>query len=118
MLMKTKLIFLSIAAANQAMDDNWSTSPFNLRSGNRFHFMTPVRAETRVIDAISSRDLVNFGSALHSLQDTFSHFLKGYTWQHVSAGNSPDDFQMCPNREDVIQATLDSLRALCAMLGR
>ena len=67
-----------IAEANQRMEVDWETHPFNTRTGTWRHFRN---REAIVIDlrsAVVACDLVAFGQHLHSYQDSFSH--AGFSW--------------------------------------
>lgn len=69
-----------IANANQGLDDNIISGPFNPFGGTQLHFMSPENARAEVEKAIQSCDINSVGQSLHMLQDTYSHYRQGYRW--------------------------------------
>ncbi|MDD2737015.1 MAG: RHS repeat-associated core domain-containing protein, partial [Desulfuromonadaceae bacterium] len=89
----------SIAAANQSVDDDWISNPFNYPGGTKLHFMTQISARELIRNAIDSGNLGAFGVALHIFQDTSSH--AGFSWKtgHIFAGTTPDNFSYDDSRD-------------------
>jgi len=80
------------------LDNQWWTQPVG--PGVGLHFMSPDKAMARVQLAIRSGDVNRFQEAMHSLQDTFSHYNKGYRtigngdlghWHAPDKGHEPDN---------------------------
>jgi RHS repeat-associated protein len=63
-----------IAAANQGVDDNWSTGPFWLPWARRdYHFTSPEQRDELWGSFLSSGSPRDLGSFLHAHQDSYSH---------------------------------------------
>ena len=75
-----------------AEDYGW-TSPFNPFGGIQRHFKNISESMPLVDSAISQCDPEAFQSAMHQVQDYYSHYGKGYRWWlggHWYAGTQPD----------------------------
>ena len=69
---------IAIGEANQRMDVDWETHPFNTRTGTWRHFRNREAIVVDLRSAVVACDLVAFGQHLHSYQDSFSH--AGFSW--------------------------------------
>jgi RHS repeat-associated protein len=70
---------LVIAYSNQYTDANPDTSPWNKNSGWK-HFANTDVAKSWIKDSIKEKNLDKFGESLHYFQDTYSHYMNGYSW--------------------------------------
>ncbi|HJQ97480.1 MAG TPA: RHS repeat-associated core domain-containing protein [Candidatus Polarisedimenticolaceae bacterium] len=106
----------AIANANQGMDDDPVTQPFNWPSGTKLHFRRRTDVLSDIRDDIGSGDLYAFGRHLHSFQDSFAH--EGFNWWsfgHVYRGHAPDQYDPGSARDSAMQnATRSLLRAYYA----
>lgn len=91
-----------IASANQGTDTNWATSPANTSSeidgvtpSEYYHFQSRNEAENRLQSAISTGNWNDFGVALHTFQDYFSHVGSGFSFPAGEAGIT-DLLNKCP----------------------
>ena len=89
-----------IAAADQGVDDDETTSPFaSVDARRNFHFTTPERRECMLQAANDANDLLLFGQYLHAEQDSYSHQHGqmdrdgdpyGARFGHLFSGHAPD----------------------------
>ena len=111
-----------IAAADQALDDQWLTGPFlNATARRRFHFATPERREDMLQQAMDAQDLEMFGRYLHAEQDSYAHQRGlmdrdgepyGPVFGHVFAGFEPDRTDARPELADrMAERTYQQLRS-------
>lgn len=66
-----------IAMADQNVDENFWTSPFNPLGGTIFHFQSSKCAAIGLEQSLASGNINEFGKFLHVMQDTYSH--KGWS---------------------------------------
>jgi RHS repeat-associated protein len=79
-----------IAKADQDIDDDPQTDPWDRRRRELWHFPTEARVNDVQNIALHSCDLTNLGRALHVLQDSFSH--AGYpAWRGHFPLTTPDN---------------------------
>ena len=84
-------------------DHDFWDSPYN-PLGIGKHFQSTEKAQKRVNDAIASCDKDDYENAMHSLQDSYSHYNAGYRWYpfhgwhprhwlpgHAGGGTEPDN---------------------------
>ena len=103
----------TIASANQGLDDNFLTGPFNVFGGTQLHFMSPEKAKRVIIQSIQTNNLKDFGKSLHKLQDTYSHYKQGYRWYsggHIKYGHNPDTSYVNTNTQDMTYESLNYLK--------
>ena len=67
-----------IATANQAMDEDPETEPFNTQTGTWRHFRSQDAVERDLSLAVLTCNPKLLGQSLHSYQDTYSH--AGFSW--------------------------------------
>lgn len=93
-----------VARANQGMDDNWRTMPWNPFTGTPLHFRDRGDIARELWDSIADCDFEAFGRALHSWQDSYSHApfrsVFGHFWT-----SEPDDYDPTSGREINMEAT-------------
>jgi RHS repeat-associated protein len=89
----TQFFAYVIANANQGTDTNLATSPVNTLSeidgvtpSEYYHFQSRGEAEDRLRSAISVGNWNDFGVALHTFQDYFSHVGSGFSFPTGEAG--------------------------------
>ena len=80
----------AIAAYNNLIDERYLVRYYDDRAN--WHFVTHERVAALLSNALSTCDIETLGSALHLLQDYYSHTLQGYKprWGHISTGGKPD----------------------------
>jgi len=100
----------TIAFFDQYVDDNPATLPNNLSGSeeisqtvknynegitNYYHFASRINALGRIVNALGTGDLSEFGTALHTFQDTYSH--AGLTpITHAEQWHDPDMTELNP----------------------
>jgi hypothetical protein len=97
-----------IAAADQGIDDNSDTGPYDKDGGPEYHFSSHNVALSKMNSACNVDDL---GEALHRLQDSYSH--AGYTWAsggHIRDGVKPDIYDSSSVRDRAMRS--ETLRML------
>lgn len=100
-------VAFQIATANQGVDDNIFTSPFNPFGGTQLHFQTSKYAALGLQQALDSGDINLFGKFLHIMQDTYSH--KGFSapFGHImsnlgtSVSAAETDVYSCTSPRDI-----------------
>jgi RHS repeat-associated protein len=100
-----------IAAADQGIDDNSDTGPFDKDGGPEYHFSSHTMALSKLNGVLSPEEL---GQALHRLQDSYSH--AGYSWEtggHIRDGVRPDKYDPCSERDRAMRS--ETLRKLMAV---
>ena len=70
---------LEIAYQDQYTDINTETSPWNEDNGWK-HFANTDVAEGWVKNSIKEKNIDSFGQSLHYYQDSYSHYMNGYSW--------------------------------------
>jgi RHS repeat-associated protein len=109
----------TIAAANQAVDDDRSTGAFAGRSARQnYHFTSESRRKVLWESFASSKSADDLGVYLHSLQDSYSHAEFGASVGHLFAGHAPDKTYNDPSRADeMAAATYTRIAAAAEALG-
>ena len=117
----------TIAFYDQFTDENPETLPANSDSiegviqtvknvsngtTEYYHFTTREEALSRIGEAMSNKSLEDFGTALHTFQDTYSH--EGLTWYtHIIKGKDPDKTWLAPDKaEAMAKSTFYILRGM------
>ncbi|MHB8835965.1 MAG: RHS repeat domain-containing protein [Candidatus Methylomirabilia bacterium] len=101
-----------IAAADQGIDDNSDTGPFDKDGGPEYHFSSHTTALSKLNGVCSPEDL---GKALHRLQDSYSH--AGYSWEtggHIRDGVKPDQYDPASERDRAMRS--ETLRKLITIM--
>jgi len=88
----------TIATSDQMVDENPSTAPINgiwgslknLITGKTKsnHFANRLEAVSRLLSGVKNKSSEEFGAALHTFQDSYSH--EGFFTDHLAFGHSPD----------------------------
>lgn len=102
----------TVAYYDEDTDHNILTRPENLFATKKYHFATRAVALERLNVARSDESLEEFGQALHTFQDTYSHF--GLTpIQHLDLGIAPDITALDPAKANrMARASYFQLRKL------
>ena len=102
----------TVAFNDQDTDNNIMTAPANPFATKKYHFTDRGEALGRIEKSITEKSLKNFGRALHSFQDTYSH--GGYIpITHIMAGDKPDLTYLEP--EKALEMSEQSFRLLRQM---
>ena len=113
-----------VAHYDQWVDDNPKTMPFDVwhlydsarnyfdKTTEYYHFATREDALNRLSNALKNNSLEEFGTALHTFQDTYSH--AGLTPEtHGKLGDKPDLTYLSPAKANIMaRATFFQLRKL------
>jgi RHS repeat-associated protein len=106
----------SIAAADQGVDDNYSSASYSNRKN--YHFTTAERRDELWSAFEKSGTASDLGTFMHTEQDSYSHAGYGAKLGHASAGTAPDKTYNDPGKANkMAQDTLSRLNSAAGRMG-